>query len=62
MNIQNIQESCMRVQNNKQEPQTEEVRVIQMGTKGRKLRVVSKHNGPWFQSLPKNMLILHSIC
>ena len=30
-----------------QEPQTEEVRSnIQMGTKGRKLRVVSKHNGP----------------
>ena len=44
MNIQNIQESCMRVQNNKQEPQTEEVGVIyiQLGTRGRKLRVVSK--------------------
>ena len=28
MNIQNIQESCMGVQNNKQEPQTEEVGVI----------------------------------
>ena len=36
MNIQNIQESCMWIQNNKQEPQTEEVRVIYRYTDGYK--------------------------
>ena len=35
MNIQNIQESCTRVQNNKHEPQTEEVGVIYRWVQGK---------------------------